>query len=109
MTTNSQSFHQENLPELSIIPLENLLEVEAANGQVVLYLGYVEIKVKFPEDFLGGVREVSTLALVIPDTSGTAQPKVLIGTNTLDLAYGKHLEMLCVTLSTSPFHLAIKQ
>lgn len=50
------------------------------------------MKVKFPEDFLGSVVEVLTLALVIPDTSGTAQPKVLIGTNTLDLAYGKHLE-----------------
>lgn len=91
-STVSQSFYQENLPELSIIPLENLLEVEAANGQVVPYLGNVEMKVRFPEDFLGGVVEVSTLALVIPDTSSTAQPKGLIGTNTLDLEYGKHLE-----------------
>ncbi len=68
-----------------------MLEVEAANRQVVPYLGYVEM-VKFPEDFLGSVVEVLTLALVILDISGTAQPKVFIGTNTLDLAYGKHLE-----------------
>lgn len=91
--TISQSYHEQNLPELSIISLENLLEVEAANGQVVPYLGYVEMSVKFPEDFLGSTVDVSTLALVIPDTSGTAQPKVLIGTNILDLAYGKYLEI----------------
>lgn len=103
VTTISQSYHETNLSELSIIPLENLLEVEAANGQVVPYLGYVEMRVKFPEDFLGSIVEVSTLALVIPDTSGTAQPKVLIGTNTLDLAYGKHLEINDSVCKPIPF------
>lgn len=103
VTTISKSYHEQTLPELSIIPLENLLEVEAANGQVVPYLGYVEMRVKFPEDFLGSTVEVSTLALVIPDTSGTAQPKVLIGTNTLDLAYGKHLEANNTVCKFIPF------
>lgn len=39
VTTISKSYHEQTLPELSIIPLENLLEVEAANGQVVPYWG----------------------------------------------------------------------
>lgn len=92
VTTISHSFYEQNLPGLSITSLDNLLEIEAANGQAVPYLWFVEVKIVFPRDFLGSDVEVSTLALVIPETGGTAQPKVLIGTNTLDLAYDKHLE-----------------
>lgn len=92
VTTISHSFYEQNLPGLSITSLDDLLEIEAANGQAVPYLGFVEVKIAFPRDFLGSDVEVSTLALVIPETGGTAQPKVLIGTNTLDLAYDKHLE-----------------
>lgn len=103
VTTISQSFYEQNLPGLSITSLDNLLKVEAANGQSVPYLGYVEVKVTFSRDFLGSDVEVSTLALVIPETGGTAQPKVLIGTNTLDLAYDKHLEANGSVCQAIPF------
>ncbi len=83
--------------------MDNLLEIEAANGQAVPYLGYVEVRVTFPEDFLGSDVEVSTLALVIPETDGTAQSKVLIGTNTLDLAYDKYLETNDSVCQAVPF------
>lgn len=78
------------------------MEVEAANGQSVPYLGHIS-QVTFPRDFLGSDVEVSTLALVIPVTGGTAQPKVLIGTNTLDLAYNKHLEANGSVCQAIPF------
>ncbi|KAI5618057.1 hypothetical protein C0J50_22646 [Silurus asotus] len=103
VTTISQSFYEQNLPGLSITSLNNLLEVQAANGQSVPYLGYVEVKVTFPRDFLGSDVEVSTLALVIPETGGTAQPKVLIGTNTLDLAYDKYLKANSSVCQAIPF------
>ena len=103
VTTISQSYHEQNLPQLKIIPLENLLEIEAANGQAVPYVGYVEAKVVFPKEFLGSTVEVSTLALVIPDARGSIQPKVLIGTNTLDLAYEKHLEDNDSSCKSVPF------
>lgn len=93
----------QNLPGLSITYLDNLLEVEAANGQSVPYLGYVEVKVIFPRDFLGSDVEVSTLALVIPETGGTAQPKVLIDTKTLNLAYDKNLEANGSVCQAIPF------
>ncbi len=41
----------------------------------------------FPKDFLGAETKLTTLALVTEDTGCNAQSLVLIGTNTLDLAY----------------------
>lgn len=81
-------------------PFEHLLEVEAANGQLVPYLGYIEIDVVFPKDFLGAETKISTLALITADISGSAQSSVLIGTNTLDLAYESQSEseISCQTL-----------
>lgn len=92
VTTVSQPYYEKNLSHSEIKPLEHLLEVEAANGQLVPYLGYIGIDVVFPKDFLGGETKISTLALVTADISGSAQSSVLIGTNTLDLAYESQSE-----------------
>lgn len=59
--------------------------MEGANGQAVPYLGYVELVLKFPREFLGIEAEVPTIALVVPDLMNT--PQVLIGTNSLDALY----------------------
>lgn len=77
VTTVSQTYYEQNLSHLKVKPLEHL-EVKAANGQFVPYRGYVEVDVVLPKEFL---------ALVTADTSSNIQSPVLIGTNTLDLAY----------------------
>ncbi|MCJ8730139.1 hypothetical protein PDJAM_G00180710 [Pangasius djambal] len=87
VTTVSQSFYESNLSHLKIHPLNELLEVEAANGQTVPYLGFVEVDITFPKSCFGSEIPVSTLALVVPDTRSNEQSKLLIGTNTLDLLY----------------------
>uniref|UniRef100_A0A3B1IZ75 ribonuclease H n=1 Tax=Astyanax mexicanus TaxID=7994 RepID=A0A3B1IZ75_ASTMX len=87
VTTIPQSFYEHNLSHLTIHPLSDLLEVKAANGQCVPYLGYIEVEVTFPESFFGAQIELSTLALVVPDTCSGSQSVILIGTNTLDHAY----------------------
>ncbi len=87
VTTITQSFYNKNLGDQKIYPLDNLLEVESANGQNVPYLGYVEVTITFPRDFVGIRMEVPTLALVIPDLPSAFQPSLLIGTNTLDELY----------------------
>lgn len=87
VTTITQSFYNRNLGDQQIYPLDNLLEVESANGQNVPYLGYVEVTITFPRDFVGIRMEVPTLALVIPDLPSAFQPSLLIGTNTLDELY----------------------
>lgn len=104
MTTISQTYYEQNLSHLEIKPLEHLLEVEAANGQLVPYLGYIEIDVMFPKGFLGAETKLSTLALVTAETSSSAKSSVLIGTNTLDLAYENHSDAeITVSTQTVPY------
>lgn len=65
VTTVPQSFHQQHHPEHEIKPLFNFLEVQGANGQCVPYLGYIELNVTLPKEFLGVEIGVPTLALVL--------------------------------------------
>lgn len=61
--------------------------MEGANGQSVPYLGYREICITFPKDFLQSQPEIPTLALVIPDIRSSDEVPLIIGTNTLDAVY----------------------
>ncbi len=74
---NSFIFPQSPSGRPSSDAVEALLEVEGANGQSVPYLGYVELTLTFPKDFLGVEAEIDTLALVVPDLVGVQQ--ILIG------------------------------
>ncbi|KAJ8279372.1 hypothetical protein COCON_G00064380 [Conger conger] len=87
VTTIPVSFYNQNLSDQQVKPLNKLLEVEGAAGQSVPHLGYVEMTVAFPKDFLGANFEVPTLALVVPDLRPDTPLQVLIGTNTLDVLY----------------------
>lgn len=84
MTTVSQVFYESNLSKFDIHPLNELLEIEAANGQTVPYSGFLEVDITFPKGCFGSEITVSTLALVVPDIQSN---ELLIGTNTLDLVY----------------------
>lgn len=91
VTTVPHSFYNTYLSDHEIRPLKDLLENKGANGQSVPYLGYIEINMTFPPDFLGSTTDVNTLALVV---SNIEQPclLILVGTNTLDFAYKKHCD-----------------
>lgn len=91
MTTVSSSFYHANLSEHPIHPI-TCLDVEAASGQNVLYMGYVELSLKFPKDFVEVEPEVSTLALVVPDVRSNSDLPVLIGTNVLDVVYDEYCD-----------------
>lgn len=90
VTTVSESFYNKNLFDHPIKPIENLLEVKSANGQHVPYLGYVEVGVVFPKEFVASEPEISSLALVVPDNGSNNDVPVLIGTNLLDVLYREH-------------------
>lgn len=90
VTTIPLSYHAHFLADQPIKPLNGLLEIEGANGQEVPYLGYVELCITFPKDFVGTDRDVSTLALVVPAHGGVAGDQILIGTNSLDLLYSSY-------------------
>lgn len=87
MTTISKSFHDFHLASHPICALDNFIEVEGAAGQPLPYIGYIEIDILFPETFTGNPKTVSTLALVVPDSSASVHVSVLIGTNALDVLY----------------------
>lgn len=91
MTTVSASFYNTNLSEHPIQPISGL-DVEAASGQNVPYLGYIPISLKFPKSFIETEPEVSSLALVVPDLRSNCDLPVLIGTNALDVLYDEYCQ-----------------
>ncbi|KAK7910386.1 hypothetical protein WMY93_015070 [Mugilogobius chulae] len=91
VTTVPVSFYNRHLHEQPIHPLHDLLQVEGAAGHNVPYLGYVEITVQFPIDFIGKEHDISTLALVVPDTHPDLQSTILIGMNTLEPLYEQYI------------------
>lgn len=94
VTTIPLSFFKSHLSHHNLKLLKDLLDVElqieGANGEAVPYLGYVEVNLLFPEEFLGKEIAVPTLALVVPDMNSV--PQVLIGTNSLDVLYSNFVE-----------------
>ncbi|XP_027854991.1 uncharacterized protein LOC114133351 [Xiphophorus couchianus] len=91
VTTIPYSFYNTYITDHKIKPINNLLEIEGANGQTVPYLGYVEVNITFPPELFGLPVEVDTFALVVPDIK-PSQHLILIGTNTLDVAYSKRFD-----------------
>ncbi|KAL1274976.1 hypothetical protein QQF64_027790 [Cirrhinus molitorella] len=101
VTTIPQTFYETHLSGCPLEPLKNLLEIEGANGQAVPYLGYIELILKFPKEFMGTEVEVPTLALVVPDLTRFSQ--ILVGTNSLDVLYDKCAQD-CAANVKSSFH-----
>uniref|UniRef100_A0A672QH40 ribonuclease H n=1 Tax=Sinocyclocheilus grahami TaxID=75366 RepID=A0A672QH40_SINGR len=91
VTTIPVSFYNESLSNCPVKPLYNLLQVEGAAGQAVPYLGYVEVNIAFPKEFLGEEIDVPTLALVVPDAHSGGSSPVLIGMNTLEPLYERYV------------------
>lgn len=85
--TKAQSFYNNYLSGQPICPLDQLLDVEGANGLLVPCLGYLEVCTKFPKDFLYSEPEIPTIALVVPDVNSNSEIHLLIGTTTLDAMY----------------------
>ncbi|CAI5658656.1 unnamed protein product [Oreochromis niloticus] len=99
VTTVSRSFFQ---ADLEIHPIQDLLEVEAANGQNVPYSGYICVNITFPKNCFGTELTVSSLALIVLDTRSSVQSSLLIGTNTLDLVF-ESLSLADTDLSILPY------
>lgn len=97
VTTIPISIYNQHFSHQPVKPLCELLQVEGAAGQEVPYLGYIEMTVTFPDEFIGEELDICTLALVIPDTRPGFQSQVLIGMNTLEPLYEHHLRSECAS------------
>lgn len=63
-------------------PLDEILRIECASGDMLPYVGYVELEVQLPH--LTNNKETS-LFLVVPDTNYNQRVSALVGTNVLKL------------------------
>lgn len=91
VTTIPVSVYNQHFSSQPLKSLNNLLKVEGAAGHAVPYLGYVEMMVTFPSEFLGANFDISTLALIVPGV-GARQFPVLIGMDTLEPLYSQNTE-----------------
>ena len=76
----SETFYKQNLSECELHSLEDLLQVEAANGQPLPFLGYIEAELFVPSI---SPQSETFLFLVVPDTNFNQKVPVLLGTNAL--------------------------
>lgn len=77
----TQSFYDAHLVDFPLHPINDLLKVECASGQLLPYVGYVEAELRAT-----GITETSgqpALFLVVPDTRYSNDVPVLLGTNLL--------------------------
>ena len=83
VTVVAESFYDEHLRHLVLSQLETPLDIIGAGGQTVPYLGVVNLKVSVPKEVGGNPEEVTTYAVVCPDSRLSQRTPVIIGTNTL--------------------------
>ena len=53
ISTISESFYNEKLPEIKLQPLDNLIKVECADGQELPYSGYIEANLSVTDGIPG--------------------------------------------------------
>lgn len=82
VTTIQKHFYDSHLS--SLYPLHHLanssLRIEGANGQSVLYEGYISIPISLPEEIVGIGSPVNVLAIIVTCRVSCPSP-VIVGTN----------------------------
>lgn len=92
--------------KLPVLPLGELIKIQAAGGHMLQYIGYVEAHIVFPD--LDGVA-ADSLFLVVPDTSYHSKVPVLVGTNLLTSEFiGNSLDQKSVSTLPSSWRLIAK-
>ena len=88
VSTIAESFYHEHLSSLPLQPLQDILDIECANGENLPYKGFVQCSISSPGLPVSTV--VEGLFLIVPDSPFNQSTPVLIGTNLLD-----HFIKLC--------------
>ncbi len=77
----SRSFYNSHLTNIPIEPLEDILDIECADGEALPYDDFIEVKIRATGS--GTNESVPCLLLVVPDTQYTRNVSVLLETNVL--------------------------
>lgn len=86
ITTVSRTFYEKNFAYLPLHSLNSIIQVKCASGQILPYLGYIEVDFSFPEEVNVSPKH-KILALVVPDTEYNSRVPVVIGTNLIAVCY----------------------
>lgn len=81
VSTISQTFYENNYSGIELMPLNELLRLECADGSTMPYLGYIQVRIQSVGIPTNHVQD--SLLLVVPDTDYNKKIPVLIGTNVL--------------------------
>lgn len=81
----AESFYQEHLSHREIRPVDEILNIECADGQSLPYKGYIETEIRVQRG-LPMIEPLPCLLLVTPNTQYSSATPVILGTNVL-----KHL------------------
>ena len=78
----SQSFYDKNLIDVELRPLDEILYIECASGNLIPYSGYIQVEL----ETLGvpKAEKQDALFLVSPDTNFSTNTPLIIGTNILN-------------------------
>ena len=79
----SKSFLDEHLQNSELHKIDQLLNIECADGSQLPYIGYIEADI-YVSSGLPGSNSKSCLLLVIPDTPYSQSTPIILGTNILD-------------------------
>ena len=79
VSTIGQTFYENNFGHVELMPLNNLLRLECADGSTMPYLGYIEVKLQAHGIPTNHVQD--SILLVVPDTDYNKNVPILIGTN----------------------------
>ena len=82
VSTISRSFMEKHLPDITIKKIDQLLDIECADGSQLPYLGYIEVCIEIAAG-LPDSQPKDCLLLVIPDTPYSEKTLVILGTNIL--------------------------
>lgn len=83
VTCLSESFYRQNLGHRELYSVNDLLHIEGAAGQVVPYLGYIEVELRFPKNMCGTGSKFNVLVLICPDQPYNSNMPFLVGMNVL--------------------------
>ena len=76
-------FYQEHLKDIEILPLNQILQIECADGQQLPYLGYIEAELEIDKGIPNSTSQ-HCLFLIVPDTNYSTRTPAIIGTNILN-------------------------
>ena len=85
VTTISEYFVKQHLPDVEVFPLNDLIQVTGAADTVVPYHGFVEVDITIPDGESGLQQNHNILALVVYDTEYNRTVPMVVGTNLIRL------------------------